>query len=48
MSEEILANLKRSEESIESAKQLLESGHFDAVASRTYYTAFYAATGAFT
>ena len=44
MNEEILANLKRAEEAIQAARQLLEAGHYDAVASRTYYAAFYGAS----
>lgn len=42
--EEIKANLERAEESIEAAGRLFQDGHYDIVASRCYYAAFYAAT----
>jgi uncharacterized protein (UPF0332 family) len=41
---EIAANLERAEESLNAAKELLLKGYPDVVASRAYYTAFYAAT----
>lgn len=43
-SEEISANLGRSEESIRAAEELASSGYYDFAASRAYYAAFYAAT----
>lgn len=42
--EEIDANLKRAAESLRAASTLFTAGHFDFVASRAYYAAFYAAT----
>lgn len=42
--DEITASLKRAEESLEAAKELVEKEFFDIAASRTYYTAFYAAS----
>jgi uncharacterized protein (UPF0332 family) len=42
--EEIIANLKRAEASIQAAKILAEKNYCDFVASRAYYAAFYAAT----
>jgi uncharacterized protein (UPF0332 family) len=42
--EEIEANLERAEASIRAAKDLIEGGYYDFVASRAYYAAFYAAT----
>lgn len=42
--EEITGNLQRAEESIQAAKELLSQGYYDFVASRAYYSAFYAAT----
>jgi hypothetical protein len=42
--EEITANLKRSEASIQAAKILADKDYYDFVASRAYYAAFYAAT----
>lgn len=44
--QEIAANLERAEMSIKAAKDLAEGGFYDFVASRAYYTAFYAATAA--
>jgi uncharacterized protein (UPF0332 family) len=41
---EIAANLERAQMSIEAAKELADSGFYDFAASRSYYTAFYAAT----
>jgi uncharacterized protein (UPF0332 family) len=43
-SEEISANLERSEDSIRAAEGLASSGYYDFAASRAYYAAFYAAT----
>ena len=40
---EITANLERAEESIQAARTLISTGHFDFAASRAYYAAFYAA-----
>ena len=42
--DEIAANLDRSVQSIEAARQLTSNGYFDFAASRAYYAAFYAAT----
>ncbi|MBN1796907.1 MAG: HEPN domain-containing protein [Sedimentisphaerales bacterium] len=44
--QEIAANLERAQHSIEAAKEMAASGFYDFVASRAYYTAFYAATAA--
>ena len=44
MTDEIRANIKRAEESLVAARKLFDGGHFDFVASRAYYAAFYAAT----
>ena len=41
---EIVANLERSNQSIEAARELTKDGYFDFAASRAYYAAFYAAT----
>lgn len=41
---EIAANLERSNQSIEAARELTKDGYFDFAASRAYYAAFYAAT----
>ena len=43
-SEEVLANLKRAEESIEAARKLVSEGYYDFAASRAYHAAFYGAT----
>jgi uncharacterized protein (UPF0332 family) len=43
-SEEIMANLDRSAESLLAARLMLEQGYYDYAASRAYYAAFYAAT----
>lgn len=40
---EIVANLERSNQSIEAARELTKDGYFDFAASRAYYAAFYAA-----
>jgi uncharacterized protein (UPF0332 family) len=42
--QEIAANLERAEESLKAAQELAVNGYYDIVASRTYYTVFYAAT----
>ncbi|OHB77292.1 MAG: hypothetical protein A2Z25_10570 [Planctomycetes bacterium RBG_16_55_9] len=42
--DEIDANIERAEASIQAAKELIESGYYDFVASRAYYAVFYAAT----
>lgn len=42
--EEIAANLRRAEQSIQAAGELAGGGYFDFAASRAYYGAFYAAT----
>ena len=42
--EEITANLKRAEVSIQAAKDLAMRNYYDFVASRAYYAAFYSAT----
>jgi uncharacterized protein (UPF0332 family) len=42
--DEIAANLKRAEQSIQAARQLALGGYDDFAASRAYYAAFYAAT----
>ena len=42
--EEIAAHVARATESIQAARELTKSGHFDFAASRAYYAAFYAAT----
>lgn len=42
--DEVEANLRRADESLAAARELLESGHCDSSASRSYYAAFYAAT----
>jgi uncharacterized protein (UPF0332 family) len=42
--EEIAANLRRAEQSIQAAGELARGGYFDFAASRAYYGAFYAAT----
>ncbi len=44
MTTEIKANLMRAEESLAAARELFNGGHFDFVASRAYYAAFYAAS----
>ena len=44
--QEIAANLERAEQSIAAAKKLAASGFHDFAASRAYYAAFYASTGA--
>jgi uncharacterized protein (UPF0332 family) len=41
---EIAANLNRSEQSIQAARQLAWSGYYDFAASRACYAAFYGAT----
>jgi uncharacterized protein (UPF0332 family) len=41
---EIAANLQRAEASIQAAKELASKSHYDFVASRAYYAAFYAST----
>jgi uncharacterized protein (UPF0332 family) len=41
---EIEAYIKRADESIEAAKELLINGHFDFSASRSYYAIFYASS----
>ena len=41
---EIVANLERSNQSIEVAGESTKDGYFDFAASRGYYAAFYAAT----
>ena len=41
---EIVANLERSNQSIEAARELTKDGYFDFAASRAYYAAFYAAS----
>jgi len=43
---EIAANLERAQQSIQAAKELATDGFYDFVASRAYYSAFYAATAA--
>ncbi len=43
---EISANLERAQQSIQAAKELANDGFYDFSASRTYYSAFYAATAA--
>lgn len=43
---EIIANLERSEQSIQAAQMLAAAGYSDFAASRAYYAAFYAATAA--
>ena len=43
ISEEVKANLRRAEESLAAARELLDSGHCDFAASRSYYAAFYGA-----
>ena len=42
--EEISANLKRAEASIQAAIELASSSYYDFAASRAYYAAYYAAT----
>jgi uncharacterized protein (UPF0332 family) len=42
--DEIAANLERSEQSVQAARQLASGGYYDFAASRAYYAAFYAAT----
>jgi uncharacterized protein (UPF0332 family) len=42
--QEIAANLKRGDDSIQAAKELSDSGFHDFAASRAYYGAFYGAT----
>jgi uncharacterized protein (UPF0332 family) len=42
--DEIAANIERSEQSIQAARQLASGGYYDFAASRAYYAAFYAAT----
>ncbi|GAB4153701.1 MAG: HEPN domain-containing protein [Candidatus Promineifilaceae bacterium] len=42
--EEIVANLKRAEQSILAAKELAGKGYYDFAASRAYYAGFYGAT----
>jgi len=42
--DEISANLERSEQSVQAARQLASGGYYDFAASRAYYAAFYAAT----
>jgi uncharacterized protein (UPF0332 family) len=43
LTEEVEANLRRSEESLDAARELLDNGHYDFSASRSYYAVFYAA-----
>jgi uncharacterized protein (UPF0332 family) len=43
-SEEIMANLKRSAQSMEAAEEMARKGYYDFAASRAYYGVFYAAT----
>ena len=38
---EIEAHIKRADESIEAARELLKNNHYDFSASRSYYAAFY-------
>ena len=40
--EEIEADLKRAEDSLKAAAQLIKDGYFDIAASRAYYAVFYA------
>jgi uncharacterized protein (UPF0332 family) len=42
--DEIQVNTERCHDSLAAARELLESGHYDAAASRAYYAAFHAAT----
>jgi len=42
--DEIAANFKRAEQSIQAARHLALGGFYDFAASRAYYTAFYAST----
>ena len=41
---EVQANVERSRDSLEAARELLSLHHYDAAASRAYYAAFHAAT----
>ncbi len=43
-SDEITVNLQRAETSIRAAKDMIEKGYYDIVASRAYYAAFYTAS----
>lgn len=44
VSDEIAANLDRTETNLRAAKDLLNQEYFDIASSRAYYTAFYAAS----